>query len=235
VAGRLSIQAGAHTLEKHRGGSGILLGGVPGVKPANVVVIGGGVVGLNAARMAAGLNADVTLLDRNLTVLKKIDNNFGGRIKTLYSNYMNLEEAVKEADLVIGAVLIPGAAAPKLVSRDMVKIMKKGSVLVDVAIDQGGCFETSMATTHQEPTYIVDGVVHYCVANMPGAVAKTATLALTNATLPFIIELANKGWKEAIHTNHHLKAGLNICQGNVTYFAVARDLGYTYVDPNSLI
>lgn len=235
VAGRLSIQAGAHALEKHKGGGGILLGGVPGVKPANVVVIGGGVVGLNAARMAAGLNADVTILDRNINVLKAIDNNFGGRIKTLYSTLFNLEQAIRDADLVIGAVLIPGAAAPKLVTHNMLKNMKKGSVLVDVAIDQGGCFETSMATTHQEPTYIVDGVVHYCVANMPGAVAKTSTLALTNATLPFIIELANKGWKEAIKSNQHLKAGLNICEGNVTYQAVARDLGYNYVDPDSYL
>lgn len=235
VAGRLSIQAGAHSLEKHKGGSGVLLGGVPGVKPANVVVIGGGVVGLNAARMAAGLNADVTILDRNLNVLKKIDNYFSGRIKTLYSNYMNLEQAIAEADLVIGAVLIPGAAAPKLVTHAMLKTMKPGSVLVDVAIDQGGCFETSMPTTHQEPTYIVDGVVHYCVANMPGAVATTSTLALTNATLPFVVELANKGWKSAIRENEHLKAGLNICQGNVTYYAVARDLGYQYVDASTLI
>jgi len=235
VAGRLSIQAGAHSLEKHKGGSGVLLGGVPGVKPASVAVIGGGVVGINAARMAAGLNADVTILDRNLNVLKKIDNYFNGRIKTLYSNYMNLEQAVNEADLVIGAVLIPGAAAPKLVTHSMLKNMKQGSVLVDVAIDQGGCFETSMPTTHQEPTYIVDGIVHYCVANMPGAVAKTSTLALTNATLPFVIELANKGWRKATSENLHLKAGLNVCQGNVTYYAVARDLGYQYVEANKLI
>lgn len=235
VAGRLSIQAGAHALEKHKGGSGILLGGVPGVMPARVTVIGGGVVGLNAARMAAGLNADVTILDRNLNVLKAIDNTSGGRIKTLFSNLLNLEQAVKEADLVIGAVLIPGAAAPKLVTKDMLQIMKPGSVLVDVAIDQGGCFETSMATTHQNPTYVVDGVVHYCVANMPGAVATTSTLALTNATLPFIVELANKGWREAIKTNHHLKAGLNICESAVTYEAVARNLGYSYINPDILI
>jgi len=235
VAGRLSIQAGAHALEKHKGGSGMLLGGVPGVEPAKVVVIGGGVVGINAARMAAGLNADITILDRNLNVLKKIDNYFSGRIKTVYSNYMNLETVVRQADLVIGAVLIPGAAAPKLVTHSMLKTMKPGSVLVDVAIDQGGCFETSMPTTHQEPTYVVDNVVHYCVANMPGAVAKTSTLALTNATLPFVVDLANKTWKTAISENHHLKNGLNICQGNVTYYAVARDLGYQYIDPNTLI
>lgn len=234
VAGRLSIQAGALALEKHKGGSGVLLGGVPGVKPANVIVIGGGVVGINAARMAAGLNADITVLDRSSKVLQRIDNYFNGRIKTLYSNYMNLEESVRDADLVIGAVLIPGASAPKLVTHKMLQTMKKGSVLVDVAIDQGGCFETSMATTHEAPTYVVDGIVHYCVANMPGAVAKTSTLALTNATLPFIVEIANKGWVEAIKTNPHLQSGLNICKGNVTYFAVARDLGYKYISPSEL-
>jgi alanine dehydrogenase len=194
VAGRLAVQAGAHALEYHKGGCGILMGGVPGVKPANVVVIGGGVVGMNAARMAAGLGADVTVFDRNLNVLKKIDNDFNGRIKTIYSNHMNLEKAIRSAHMIVGAVLIPGAAAPKLVSRHMLKEMKKGAVLIDVAIDQGGCFETSMPTTHQNPTYIVDDVVHYCVANMPGAVAKTSTLALTNATLPFVVDLANKGW-----------------------------------------
>ncbi len=235
VAGRLSIQAGAHALEKHKGGSGVILGGVPGVKPANVVVIGGGAVGINAARMASGLNADVTVLDRSLQVLKKIDNYYNGRIKTLYSNYMNLEQAVSEADLVIGAVLIPGAAAPKLVTHKMLKTMRPGSVLVDVAIDQGGCFETSMPTTHEKPTYTVDGVVHYCVTNMPGAVSRTSTLALTNATLQFVIEIANKGWRNATKENHHLLNGLNICCGNVTYEAVARDLGYQYVDPNKLI
>ncbi len=235
VAGRLAIQAGAHALERHKGGCGVLMGGVPGVKPANVVVIGGGVVGINAARMAAGLGADVTIFDRNLNVLKKIDNDFNGRIKTIYSNHMNLEKAIRAAHLVVGAVLIPGAAAPKLVSRSMLKEMKKGAVLVDVAIDQGGCFETSMPTTHQNPTYIVDDVVHYCVANMPGAVAKTSTLALTNATLPFIVELANKGWQQAVKDNKHLMNGLNVCRGNITYYAVARDLGYTYVDPLSLI
>lgn len=235
VAGRLSIQAGAHALERHKGGCGVLLGGVPGVKPANVIVIGGGVVGINAARMAAGLGADVTLFDRNLNVLKKIDNDFGGRIKTIYSNHMNLEKAIRSAHLVVGAVLIPGASAPKLVSRAMLKEMKKGAVLVDVAIDQGGCFETSMPTTHENPTYVVDDVVHYCVANMPGAVAKTSTLALTNATLPFIVELADKGWKQAIKDNPHLMNGLNVCHGNITYYAVARDLGYTYVDPNTIL
>ena len=235
VAGRLSIQAGAHALEKHKGGRGILLGGVPGVKPATVVVIGGGVVGINAARMAIGLGADVTILDRNLNVLKDIDSIYNGRIKTLYSNHMNLETAVAEADLVIGAVLIAGAAAPKLVTKEMLKTMKKGSVLVDVAIDQGGCFETSTATTHEAPTFVVDGVVHYCVANMPGAAATTSTLALTNATLPFVVTLANKGWREAIKADKHLRNGLNICEGKVTYQAVANDLGYNYVEPESLI
>lgn len=235
VAGRLSIQAGAHALERHKGGCGVLMGGVPGVKPANVVVIGGGVVGLNAARMAAGLGADVTIFDRDLNVLKKIDNDFNGRIKTIYSNHMNLEKSIQTAHLVIGAVLIPGAAAPKLVSRNMLKQMKRGSVLVDVAIDQGGCFETSMPTTHQEPTYVIDDVVHYCVANMPGAVAKTSTLALTNATLPFIVELANKGWMSAIAENAYLRDGLNVCRGKITYSAVARDLGYKYTEPEALI
>lgn len=235
VAGRLSVQSGAHALERHNGGSGMLLGGVPGVKPANVIVIGGGVVGLNAARMAAGLGADVTILDKNLETLKRIDDITNGRIKTLYSNYLNLEQAINKAHLVIGAVLIPGAAAPKLVTHSMLKNMKKGSVLVDVAIDQGGCFETSMATTHQDPTYVVDGVVHYCVANMPGAVAKTSTLALTNATLPYVIDLANKGWKDAVSGNVNLRNGLNICMGNVTYAAVANDLGYKYISPETLV
>jgi len=235
VAGRFAIQAGAHALEKHNGGSGILLGGVPGVKPANVVVIGGGVVGINAARMASGLNADVTILDRNLEVLKKIDHYTNGRIKTVYSNYFNLEQIISKAHLVIGAVLIPGAAAPKLVTHNMVKNMKLGSVLVDVAIDQGGCFETSIATTHKDPTYVVDGVVHYCVENIPGAVAKTSTLALTNATMPYIVDLANKGWKNVTRENIHFKHGLNVCHGNVTHSAVARDLGYAYVNPDKLI
>lgn len=235
VAGKLAIQAGAHALERHNGGAGVLLGGVPGVKPANVVIIGGGVVGLNAARVASGMGADVTILDRNLTVLKKIDNDFQGRIKTIYSNQMNLEKAVRGAHLVVGAVLIRGSTTPKLVSRSLLKEMKKGSVIVDVAIDQGGCVETSMPTTHQNPTYVLDDIVHYCVTNIPGAVAKTSTIALTNATLPFIIELANKGWKQAVKENVHLLNGLNICSGNVTYYAVARDLGYNHVDPETLI
>lgn len=235
VAGKLAIQAGANALQRHFGGLGVLLGGVPGVKPANVVIIGGGVVGLTAARIAAGMGADVSILDRNLAVLKKIDNDFQGRIKTIFSNHMNVEKAVRGAHLVIGAVLARGAATPKLITHSMVKEMKKGAVIVDVSIDQGGCVETAMPTTHQHPTYVLDGVVHYCVTNIPGAVAKTSTLALTNATLPFIVELANKGWRTAVRDNVHLLNGMNICCGNVTYYAVARDLGYNYVDPLMLI
>ncbi|WP_047249454.1 alanine dehydrogenase [Chromobacterium subtsugae] len=231
VAGRMAIQAGAHALEKAQGGRGVLLGGVPGVAPAKVVVIGGGVVGLNAARMAMGAGADITILDKSLTRLKEIDMVFGGRIKTLMSNSANIDESIREADLVIGAVLIPGAAAPKLVTRAMLKTMKPGAVLVDVAIDQGGCFETSRPTTHQDPIYTVDGIVHYCVANMPGGVARTSTQALTNATLPYMLELANKGWRQALLDNAHLRNGLNICRGRVTHQAVAKDLGYPYVDP----
>ena len=231
VAGRMAVQAGAHALEKAQGGRGVLLGGVPGVAPARVVVLGGGVVGLNAARMALGLGADVTLLDKSLARLKEIDMLFGSGIKTLMSNSSNIEEAVRDADLIIGAVLVPGAAAPKLLNRAMLKQLRAGAVLVDVAIDQGGCFETSRPTTHQHPTYIVDGIVHYCVANMPGGVARTATMALTNATLPYALELADKGWPQALQDNVHLRHGLNICCGKVTYEAVARDLGYDYVDP----
>ncbi|MCD0492269.1 alanine dehydrogenase [Chromobacterium violaceum] len=231
VAGRMAIQAGAHALEKAQGGRGVLLGGVPGVAPAKVVVIGGGVVGLNAARMAMGAGADVTILDKSLSRLKEIDMVFGGRIKTLMSNGANIDDSIRDADLVIGAVLVPGAAAPKLVTRAMLKTMKPGAVLVDVAIDQGGCFETSRPTTHQDPIYTVDGIVHYCVANMPGGVARTSTQALTNATLPYTLELANKGWRQALLDNAHLRNGLNVCRGRVTYQAVARDLGYAYVDP----
>ncbi|MFB9158229.1 alanine dehydrogenase [Chromobacterium violaceum] len=231
VAGRMAIQAGAHALEKAQGGRGVLLGGVPGVAPAKVVVIGGGVVGLNAARMAMGAGADITILDKSLSRLKEIDMVFGGRIKTLMSNGANIDDSIRDADLVIGAVLIPGAAAPKLVTRAMLKTMKPGAVLVDVAIDQGGCFETSRPTTHQDPIYTVDGIVHYCVANMPGGVARTSTQALTNATLPYTLELANKGWRQALLDNAHLRNGLNVCRGRVTYQAVARDLGHAYVDP----
>ncbi|RVU30008.1 MULTISPECIES: alanine dehydrogenase [Neptunomonas] len=228
VAGRMAIQAGAHSLEKAQGGLGTLLGGVPGVAPAKVVVIGGGVVGINAARMAMGLGADVTVLDRSLPRLKQLDELYGPQLKTLYSSAESIETEVVQADLVVGAVLIPGAAAPKLVTREHLKKMKNGSVLVDVAIDQGGCFETSKATTHQEPIYEVDGVIHYCVANMPGGVARTSTFALTNATLPFILNLANKGYQQALKDDEHLRNGLNVHRGNVTYQAVAEGLGYPY-------
>jgi alanine dehydrogenase len=229
VAGRMAIQAGATALEKANGGRGVLLGGVPGVLPAKVCVIGGGVVGFNAAQMAAGLGADVTILDRSPEVLEKLGIYFEARAKTRFSNRANVAECVADADLVIGAVLIPGAAAPKLVTADMLKTMKKGAVLVDVAIDQGGCFETSHATTHAEPTYIVDGIVHYCVANMPGAVARTSTYALNNVTLPHALRIADLGWKEALRSDPHLLAGLNVWNGKVTYQAVAQalDLPYT--------
>jgi alanine dehydrogenase len=228
VAGRLSIQAGAHCLEKAQGGSGILLGGVPGVEPAKVMIIGGGTVGLNAAQMAIGLGARVVILDRDIDVMRFLDATFESRIETVYSNTDAIERHLVDTDLVIGGVLIPGAAAPKLVTRENLGIMRKGSVLVDVSIDQGGCFETSKPTTHAEPTYIVDGVVHYCVANMPGAVPRTSTFALNNATLPFIISLAKKGAKQAMLDNPHLLEGLNVHNGKVTYEDVARDLGYDY-------
>lgn len=229
VAGRMSIQAGAHALEKAQGGSGVLLGGVPGVKPAEVLVIGGGVVGINAARMAMGMNAHVTILDRSLNRLKYLDELYGDRLTTIYSTHDAIEERLPDTDLVIGAVLIPGAAAPKLVSRAQLALMRPGSVLVDVAIDQGGCFETSKATTHQNPTYEVDGVIHYCVANMPGGVARTSTFALTNATLPFAVQLANKGARQAMLDDPHLLNGLNVHAGLITYEAVANDLGYAYM------
>jgi len=226
VAGRMSIQAGATALEKAHGGRGVLLGGVPGVMPGKVIVIGGGVVGFNAAQMAAGLGADVTILDRSPEVLERVGTHFEARAKTRFSNRANLEASIAEADLVIGAVLIPGAAAPKLVTREMLKGMKPGAVLVDVAIDQGGCFETSHATTHDDPTYIVDGVVHYCVANMPGAVARTSTYALNNVTLPHALRIADLGWREAMRSDPHLAEGLNVHAGRVTYPAVAEELGY---------
>ncbi|KHS46714.1 alanine dehydrogenase [Novosphingobium subterraneum] len=229
VAGRMAIQAGATALEKAHGGRGVLLGGVPGVLPGKVVVIGGGVVGFNAAQMAVGLGADVTILDRDPDVLERLDNHFEGRARTLYSGKAALASLIADADLVIGAVLIPGAAAPKLVTRDMLSTMKPGAVLVDVAIDQGGCFETSKATTHAEPTYIVDGVVHYCVANMPGAVARTSTYALNNVTLPHALRIANMGWMAALKADPNLAEGLNVHEGKVTYQAVARELGYDFV------
>ncbi len=228
VAGRMSIQAGAHALEKATGGRGLLLGGVPGVAPAKVVIIGGGVSGMNAAEMAVGMGADVSIFDRNLAVLRRLDNRFRGSVKTRYSTAHDLELAVLEADLVIGAVLVAGAAAPKLVSAEMVRQMKDGAVLVDISIDQGGCFENSRPTTHADPTFIIDGVVHYCVANMPGAVARTSTFALNNATLPFGLALANKGWNQACREDVHLANGVNISGGFITYEAVARDLGKEY-------
>ncbi|MGB2080145.1 MAG: alanine dehydrogenase, partial [Vibrio sp.] len=235
VAGRMSIQAGAQTLEKSRGGQGLLLSGVPGVAPAKVVVLGGGVVGSNAARMAVGLRADVTILDKNIDTLRQLDQEFQGTAKVVFSTQDALETAILDADLVIGAVLIPGAAAPKLVTKEHIKHMKPGAAVVDVAIDQGGCFETSKPTTHDEPTYIIDDVVHYCVANMPGAVARTSTFALNNATLPYIIQLANLGYQEALTKNPGLLDGLNIYQGHVTYQPVAQAFDLDYVDPKSLL
>ncbi len=229
VAGRLSIQAGAACLEKAHGGRGVLLGGVPGVEPAKVMIIGGGTVGLNAAQMAIGLGARVVIMDRNVEVMRFLDAIFESRIETIFSNMDSIERHLVNADLVIGGVLIPGAAAPKLVRRHHLATMRPGSVLVDVAIDQGGCFETSKPTTHADPTYVVDDIVHYCVANMPGAVPRTSTFALNNATLPFIVELAEKGSREAMLGNPHLLQGLNVHRGMVTYDDVAHDLGYDYV------
>ena len=235
VAGRMSIQAGAHHLEKAQGGLGCLLGGVPGVAPAKVLVLGGGVVGTQAARMAVGMGAEVTILDRSLPRLRQLDVEFNGRVKCLYSTCEEIERLAIDCDLLIGAVLIAGAAAPKLITRDIIKRMKRGAVVVDVAIDQGGCFETSRATTHQHPTYVVDEVVHYCVANMPGGVARTATIALTNATLPFALALANKGLQQALLDDRHLMSGLNVMAGVVTNKAVAEVLGYRYVAALSLL
>jgi alanine dehydrogenase len=229
VAGRMSIQAGAHCLEMIRGGRGVLLAGVPGVVSGHVVVLGGGVVGSNAARIAMGFGARVTLLDHSLSRLQELEERYGAQLHTLYANRENIESAILEADLVIGAVLLPGASAPKLVGRELVRDMQRGSVVVDVSIDQGGCFATSRPTTHAEPTYVVDEVVHYCVANMPGAVARTSTFALTNATLPFVLELADQGATRAIHGNAMLANGLNLHRGMVTHAAVAESLGYACV------
>ncbi|HRD97260.1 MAG TPA: alanine dehydrogenase [Rubrivivax sp.] len=235
VAGRMAIQAGAAHLEKSKGGMGLLLGGVPGVPPAHVLILGAGVVGTNALQMAVGLGARVSVFDRNVDRLRHLDLVFGNRIETVFSTAQALEEHALQADLVIGGVLIPGAAAPKLVTRAMVSRMKPGAVVVDVAIDQGGCFETSRATTHADPTYVVDGVIHYCVANMPGAVARTSTFALNNATIAHALALAGKGWRRAAAEDPHLRAGLNVVQGQVTYEAVAQDLAYAYVDPATLL
>jgi len=225
VAGRMSIQVGAHCLEREQGGAGILLGGVPGVPPAKVVVLGGGVSGTNAARMAVGLEASVTIIDKSLPRLKELDLQFGPRATTLFATTAAIEQAVLGADLVIGAVLVPGAAAPKLVTRGMVRGMRPGSVIVDIAIDQGGCCETSRPTTHSAPTYLEEGVVHYCVTNMPGAVARTSTFALTNATLPYVIALADKGWAQAVKSDAGLRNGVNIHAGKIVHAAVAEALG----------
>ncbi len=235
VAGRMSIQVGAHCLEREQGGAGVLLGGVPGVAPAKVVVLGGGVAGTNAARMAVGLEASVTILDKSLTRLKELDLQFGPRATTLFATSEAVEHAVLAADLVIGAVLVPGAAAPRLVTRAMVQRMRPGSVLVDIAIDQGGCFETSRPTTHAKPTYIEEGVVHYCVTNMPGAVARTSTFALTNATLPFVLALAEKGWQHALADDPHLRNGLNVHDGCIVHMAVAHALGMPHVPADGVL
>ena len=235
VAGRMSIQAGAHALEKAQGGRGVLLGGVPGVAPAKVVVIGGGVVGRNAAQMAVGMGADVTVLDRSHDVLEDIDRQFGGRVHTVYSTTTALEAAVTTADLVIGAVLIPGAAAPKLVTRAMLKTMQPGAVIVDVAIDQGGCFETSHPTTHQDPIYEVEGIIHYCVANMPGGVARTSTYALNNATLPHLLRIADLGVKAALERDPHLRNGLNVAGGRITCAPVAEAQGLEWTNAETAV
>ncbi len=228
VAGRMSIQEGAKYLEKPLKGRGILLGGVPGVKPAKVLILGGGVVGTQAAKMAAGLGADVTIMDVNLPRLRYLDDVMPANVHTMVSNTYSIKEAIKDSDLIIGGVLIPGAKAPKLITREMLKDMRPGTVLVDVAVDQGGCIETCTPTTHAEPTFIIDDVVHYCVANMPGAVPYTSTLALTNATLPYAIQLAEKGWKKACKDNNDLKLGLNVINGKIVYKAVADAFGLNY-------
>jgi len=228
VAGRMSVQVGANCLQKANGGFGVLLGGVPGVAPAKVVVLGGGVSGTHAAEMAVGLRADVTVVDRSVKRLRELSSSFGNRLKTVYSTAHAIEELVRDADLVIGAVLIAGSAAPKLVTRAMVKTMKPGAVLVDIAIDQGGCFETSRPTTHAEPTYVEDGVIHYCVTNMPGAVPRTSTVALTNATLPYVKAIADRGWRQALASDRGLALGLNVHAGRVTHEAVAQALGLEF-------
>jgi alanine dehydrogenase len=235
VAGRMAPQEGAKYLEKVYGGRGILLGGVPGTGPADVIVLGGGMVGTNAAKIAAGFGARVTIFDNNLNRLRYLDDVMPKNVCTMYSNEYYIRQAIQKADLVIGSVLIPGAKAPKLVTRDMLKTMKEGSVIVDVAVDQGGCIETCKATTHDNPTYVIDGVVHYCVANMPGAVPVTSTLALTNATLPYAVEIANKGYADAIRTNPDLKAGLNMIDGKITFKGVAEAFDYEYHTVESVL
>jgi len=235
VAGRMAVQAGAYYLEKPHGGLGVLLGGVPGVAPAKVVILGGGVVGSHACDIALGMGADVWVLDRNVEVLRALWRQFGRPLNTVYSTRDAVERHVQSADLVIGGVLIPGASAPKLVSRETIKRMKPGSVVVDVAIDQGGCFETSRPTTHADPVYVVDGVTHYCVANMPGGVPRTSTFALNNATLPFVLALASKGWKRALTDDPHLKNGLNVAAGRITCKPVAEALGYKYAPPEAVM
>jgi alanine dehydrogenase len=235
VAGRMSIQEGAKYLEKPMGGRGILLGGVPGVKPAQVLVLGGGIVGTQAAKMAAGMAADVTIMDISIPRLRELDDILPANVKTVFSNEYNIREAIKTADLIVGAVLIPGAKAPHLITKDMLKEMRPGTVLVDVAVDQGGCIETCKPTTHENPTYEIDGIIHYCVANMPGAVPYTSTLALTNATLPYGLQLANKGWKKACSDNEELRLGLNVVAGKVVYKGVADAFNLPYVDVNEVL
>ncbi len=235
VAGRMAIQAGAYSLERAHGGMGVLLGGVAGVPPAKIVILGAGVVGTNSAQMAVGTGADVVVIDRSVDALRRIDRMFNGRVKTVFSNRDNVEQHVLNGDLIVGGVLIPGAAAPKLITKAMVDAMKPGSVIVDVAIDQGGCAETAHATTHAEPTYRVGNVVHYCVANMPGGVPRTSTFALNNATLPFALQLADHGWKKALQNDVHLRNGLNVCNGKVTCKEVAEALGHEFVAPETML
>ena len=235
VAGRMAVQAGARCLERSAGGMGVLLGGVPGVAPGRIAILGAGVVGSNAAQIAVGTGAQVVVLDRSVDALRRLDRQLGARVMTVHANRETVEREVLAADLVIGAVLVPGAAAPKLVTRAMLPRMKRGAVIVDVAIDQGGCVETARPTTHAEPTYVVDGVVHYCVANMPGAVPRTSALALNNATLPYVLALAGRGWRDALRADPHLRFGLNVAEGKVTHPAVAQALGLAFTDPLTLI
>lgn len=235
VAGRMSVQAGAHMLERTQGGTGILLSGASGVNVGRVLILGGGVVGYNAARMAIGMGAHVTIMDRSPARLMELDALFQGRVETLYASTYNIQEAIKTANLVIGAVLLPGQTAPRLVTRDMLSTMIPGSVLVDVSIDQGGCFETSRVTTHESPSFVLDGIVHYCVANMPGAVPRTSATALNNATLPYILKLVDQGVRHALENDPHMLRGLNVCRGFITYHAVAEALGYPYKDPKDAL